>query len=126
MSFGESLLFYLAIGAAVAVGQQRFDPAAKKNAPWLGPAACCLFWPLFLPLALSAASAEAKTPHLPPPDELAASIEQVETELDAALASLEGWAGDVVSRRAEQVQELRGALVHQAERIREMETLLAR
>ena len=57
---------------------------------------------------------------------MAAAIEQVERELDAALAGLNGWAEKVLLQKTDRLHELRSALAVQADRIRDMEGLLAR
>jgi hypothetical protein len=57
---------------------------------------------------------------------MAAAIAQVEAELEAALQSLDGWAGHVLARERDRLHELRAAWRLQAERIREMDRLLNR
>jgi hypothetical protein len=91
-------------------------------------AGACLFWPLFLPLLLSVRSSQPAVSEPPavPRDDLAAAIDQVERELDAALASLDGWAENVLHRQPERLGELRAALVAQADRIRQMDALVER
>src|SRR5207248_408057 len=85
------------------------------------------FWPFYLPILLArdglAASEGAKS--AVPRDEMAAAIGQVDAELEAALASLDGWASDVLAREKGRLHELRSAWTAQAERIREMDRLLA-
>jgi hypothetical protein len=56
---------------------------------------------------------------------MAAAISQIDAELEAALASLDGWAEDVLAREKDRIHELRSAWSGQAERIREMDRLLA-
>jgi hypothetical protein len=56
---------------------------------------------------------------------MAGAISQVEAELQAALGSLDGWAEDVLAREKDRLAELRAAWTAQAERIREMDRLLA-
>jgi hypothetical protein len=58
-------------------------------------------------------------------DALSAAIEQVETELDAALEGLDGWAEDVLNSEQHRLAELRTAWKAQAARIRELDRLLA-
>lgn len=132
MSFSESLLFYLVIGAAVAAAYATIDRQAHRPAIGFalvgGCLSACLFWPLFLPLVLTKRSeaAPAASAPLPPADELAAAIEQVERELDAALAGLDGWAENVLNRNSGRLAELRSALTAQVDRIRSMDALLAK
>src|SRR5207248_4512077 len=52
-------------------------------------------------------------------------INQVDAELEAALASLDGWASDVLAREKDRLHELRSAWTAQAERIRAIDRLLA-
>jgi hypothetical protein len=89
------------------------------------------FWPLYLPILLSrsnGASGEDKlagkrTPALC--DDMSAAIGQVDAELDAALNSLDGWAEDVLAREKDRIRELREAWITQANRVREIDHLLA-
>src|SRR5207253_7398451 len=92
----------------------------------------CLFWPLYLPLLLLAPVAVGRTnspsyesPEVNQPDSLAAAIGQVEAELDAALRGLDGWAEDVLNSEQHRLEELRVAWKAQADRIRELDRLLA-
>ncbi len=88
-----------------------------------------LFWPLYLPLLLSARAAQCPTGEVsskPKADEMAAAIAQVELELDAALSSLDGWAEDALACEQDRIAELRHALAAQATRIRDMDELLSR
>lgn len=120
MSMGASLFLYLLIGAGVAVAvgvsaaEQRFFRTASA----------VFFWPLFFPMLLSGAKAPPVS--APLADELGRSIAQADAELQAALDSLEGWAGHVLGREKHRIPELRTAWAMQAERIREMDHLLAR
>lgn len=97
-------------------------------------AAACLFWPFYLPILLATNEEVGETnggPHAeavgaaPEHDALAAAIEQVEAELDAALEGLDGWAEDVLNCEARRLSELRAAWRLQAERIRQLDRLLA-
>jgi len=56
-----------------------------------------------------------------PHDEFSAAIEQIERELAAALAELDGWARPVLDRNRGLLGELRSALVVEAERIRKLD-----
>jgi hypothetical protein len=53
------------------------------------------------------------------------AIDQVDAELSKALASLEGWADETLHGEAQRIGGLRHAWSDQAERIREMDRLLA-
>lgn len=127
MNFSESLVFYLVIGLAVAVAHAR-SMSQRRSGRWLEHSGTCLFWPLYLPLLLTGGDdrVPSATPGVAQRDELALAIEQVEQELDAALRGLDGWAEGVLNERGIRLDELRSALVHQADRIREMESLLAK
>jgi len=141
MHFGETLVFYLVIGLGVAVaaclsdvrtiGLGRDHDAEQHRRARLAFVAlsAVLFWPLYLPLLLSSPVAPVAAPaHVAaaPQDEMAEAIAQVELELDAALSSLDGWAEDVLVSEKDRIGELRLALLAQACRIREMDSLLAR
>src|SRR5436853_4946256 len=99
----ETAIFYLLLGGPVAVAVYIRSGTGNSVAVGLQLAAACLFWPLFVPMLLSEStvgSSERKEPPESNPaqqDALAAAIFQVETELDAALDGLDGWAGDVLS-----------------------------
>jgi hypothetical protein len=87
-----------------------------------------LFWPFYVPLLLARGGSRLE----PAPggsvarqDEMTAAIDQVNGELTAALSSLDGWAEDVLAREQGRFQELRLAWMTQAERIREMDRVLA-
>jgi hypothetical protein len=56
---------------------------------------------------------------------MAAAIGRVARELDAAFRDLDGWAGDELRGSVRRLPELRGALEAQAERVREMDRVLA-
>src|SRR5207248_5521037 len=58
-------------------------------------------------------------------DELAAAIARVDAELEAALGGLDGWAEGVLARERARLRDLRTAWLSQAERIREMDRVLA-
>lgn len=124
MTVHDSLAFYLVIGVGVAFAHAL---AERGRFAWASAIAACLFWPLFLPLVLASAT---PAPARPAPrrvdDEFGPVIDQVERELDQALSSLDGWADEVLQRKDDQLRELRGALVAQADRIRDMENVFSR
>jgi hypothetical protein len=130
MSLGQLLMLHLMAGAGVAA-------AVFLNARSRHPAArlfqaltAVIFWPLYLPILLTATTNREPYPKSSPPsapaDELASVISQVDAELDGALQSLDGWAEGVLSREKDRLDELRLAWITQAERIREMDRLLCR
>lgn len=128
MNFQETILFYVVIGLGVAAAFGLTERRRFEVGTALSMLGAVLFWPIYLPLLLSGSkqlTAEA-TPGAARHDELSAAIEQIERELDAALAGLDGWAEHVLNRNSGRLGELRTALVTQADRIREMDALLAR
>jgi hypothetical protein len=126
MSFMESLVFYLVIGIGVAVANARTERGGRVR-KLMHHAGVCLFWPLYLPLLISGSepTSTRDVSDNAQRDGLATAIQQVEHELTAALRSLDGWAEGVLNERSIRLDELRSALTHQANRIRQMETLLA-
>jgi hypothetical protein len=127
MNFAESIVFYLVIGLAVGIAAL----AVSTGGVWrrfVGAAAAVVFWPLFLPLLLTAGREGAAQPterNCQARDPLAAHISQVNRELCAALASLDGWAEVALAHERLRITELKRTWDMQAERIREMETLLS-
>ncbi len=131
MRLDQLLLLHLMAGAGVAVAVYVTAPGRGWRCGFQVVTAL-LFWPLYLPLLL--APRECPPPPLtkaqgacpPPADELARAIAQADAELDGALQSLDGWAEAVLAREKDRLHELRQAWIVQAERIREMDRLLAR
>src|SRR5438132_6696546 len=99
----ETAIFYLLLGGAVAVAVFIRGRTTPGHTLGLHVAAACLFWPLFLPVLLAQPSADdvngdTKTQSSRSDrDAMAAAISQVETELDAALEGLDGWAENVLN-----------------------------
>jgi hypothetical protein len=127
MRIQETIAFYLLFGAGVAgamlLGFERRSFAER----FFTTISAALFWPLYLPLLLSRPATPAKlsAAQNEPLDEMAAAIARVNTELDAALSSLDGWAEDVLVSERGRMTELRTALISHAARIRSMDALLA-
>jgi hypothetical protein len=127
----ETAIFYLLLGAAVATAVYLHGTSGGGIRAGFDVLSACLFWPLFVPLLLAPVKSEkATSAHLPhtasdEQDALSAAIAQVEAELDAALEGLDGWAEDVLNSEAHRLQELRTAWKLQAERIRQLDRLLA-
>jgi hypothetical protein len=117
------------IGVGVAGAVYLSEGVRGSSDGWFRVVSAVPFWPLYLPMLLARAGgavqepAERKEP--PPPDEMTAAIGQVDAELEAALGSLDGWAEDVLAREKGRIHELRSAWIAQAERIRDMDRLLA-
>jgi hypothetical protein len=121
--FGQTLILYLAIGAGVAGAVY----LGGGDGRWFRVATAVPFWPLYLPMLLTP-KPQTDGPNDYPPapdDELAAAIARVNAELDAALGSLDGWAEDVLARERGRIRDLRSAWLAQAQRIREMDRILA-
>jgi hypothetical protein len=128
MNFYESIIFYLVLGLATAVAYRAVDRTTGRVQRLAGLVAAWLFWPLYVPLVLAnrGSASPPSSSIVAPTDDLAGAIEQVQRELDAALAGLDGWAENVLSRNSTRLRELRTALIARAERIREMEAVLER
>jgi len=124
--FGSTFLIYFLIGAGVAIAVYVSDMARTPIQRCFQTAACFVFWPLFVPLLLQKRPAHRPAPPLglPMGDEPSKAIAQVDAELEEALRSAPGGngiSGDVIGR----LDELRSYWQAQAERIREMDRLLA-
>jgi hypothetical protein len=128
MNFGESIVFYLVVGLAVAVAHVVSMNTVQPIPRLLAAAAACVFWPLYLPLLLSRPHEAAVTEDAATAtrDTLARAIEQVDDELNGALAGLDHWAEGVLNEKPHWLRDLRAALMAQAERIREMDALIDR
>lgn len=133
MGIPETLVFYSMFGLAVAVAAQVND----RHRPWgerlFRAVSAVLFWPLYVPILLAPRETATAVPGMAgavetpePTDEMALAIAQVETELDTALTSLDGWAEEALARETVRLDELKGAWKSQAARIRELDRLLAR
>jgi hypothetical protein len=128
MSFTTSILFYLLIGACVAAALYLNDEQRTGRERSFRAISALFFWPLFVPLLLDRSAGCEMTSRETAPtaaDSLARAIEQVEAELDAALGSLDGWAEEALADEGRRLQELRGAWRFQADRIRQLDSLLA-
>ena len=89
MDFRQTLLLYLLLGAGVAIGFAARTP--DKGRAWATILAAWVFWPLFVPLLLSAEE-EPVTPVPPASEPLEARITRSRDQLDrlAATASALG------------------------------------
>lgn len=131
MNFSTTIVFYLLIGAATAVAL--FVSERRSSGQCIQAAMAVFFWPILLPMLLSSPGREEETlasrteknsPDRPGTDAMATAIAQVESELDAALQSLDGWSEGMLTREAERICELKSAWGAQAKRIRELDALL--
>jgi hypothetical protein len=130
MSGDVTICFYLVIGVCVAVAVWLGDANPIRTGRWFRVFTAIPFWPMYLPLLLASKGRLSRDEELPPlqrsaADEMAVAITQVEAELDNALCSLHGWAEDALCAEADRFTELRSAWRQQAERIRELDRLLA-
>ena len=130
MSFSETILFYLLFGVAVAAAVALQPPREGKHTRPFRIATAVFFWPLYLPVLLDRPGrphplAAARGASHESNDEFAAAIAQVEAELEAALDSLDGWAENVLAQEQDRFAELRAAWRWQADRIRQLDRLLA-
>jgi hypothetical protein len=124
--FGQTLILYLVVGAGLAGAVYLTQRAGGLPARWFLVATAVLFWPLYLPVLLSSSRpGSGGSAATPPRDELTAAINQVEAELGAALAGLDGWAEEVLIREKVSLRDLSAAWFAQAKRIREMDRVLA-
>jgi chromosome segregation ATPase len=127
----ETAIFYLLLGVAVAVAVYLRSDDTNKVGALLNTINACLFWPLFVPMLLAApadastAVSENNNSTEPHSDGLSSAIAQVETELDAALEGLDGWAEDVLNSEQHRLEELKSAWKSQADRIRQLDKLLS-
>ena len=129
MSWGQTIIMYAVAGMGVGVAVYLSGVARTAAARWLLALSAIAFWPLYVPFLLAGEHTTeepaAEEPAAPHADEMATLISQVEAELQVALGSLDGWAEDVLARESDRLNELRSALRTQADRIREMDRLLA-
>lgn len=120
-------IFYGLVGVGVAVALFLSDATSLRFERWFRMLTAFLFWPLYLPLLLrrnSIAMPAVPSP-APPSDDLAAQIAQVEMELGLAFQS---WSVDQPSAlrpERDRLNELQTAWRRQAERVRELDRLLA-
>jgi hypothetical protein len=129
MGFSVTIIFYLLIGLGVATAVFVADSRRGGGDSAFRAATALFFWPLYLPILLSGPrpGPSQETPAEPNDgDAMARAIAQVEAELDLAIASLDGWVEDVLAHENDRLHELSTAWRAQAERIREMDRLLAR
>jgi hypothetical protein len=125
--FSQTLLLYLVIGIGVAGAVYLSGRPRARESTWFRVASAVPFWPLYLPILL--AGGEPGLERAPEPaaceDDMSTIIRQVDAELQAALGSLDGWAEDVLARERDRIHELRVIWTAQAERIRQIDRLLA-
>jgi hypothetical protein len=129
MTFAATMIFYHLIGFGVATAVYLSDSRQGRLLRVFRLATAVVFWPLYVPILLSGSG-----PRVPPEgapsqsdhDAMSRAISQVEAELETALLSLDGWVEDVLAHEAGRFDELSTAWRAQAERIREIDRLLAK
>ena len=137
MNLATTIIFYLLFGAAVAVAVHHAFDVTSRREHWFRTITALLFWPLYVPALLQCrdgkagfkpadGAADSVAPKVAEPsDEIARTIQQVEAELDVALSCLDGWSDAVLAREQHRFDELRMAWHAQADKIRELDALLA-
>lgn len=130
MGISTTILFYLMFGAGVSASVAIVGDRESRGGRVFRVLTSLLFWPLYVPILLWRPGSPRSVVERPlnpkePADPLAAAIQQVEKELDAATQSLDGWAEDVLLLEQDRFSELRTAWRTQAGRIRELDRLLA-
>ncbi|MGP0063434.1 MAG: hypothetical protein ACLQGP_07535 [Isosphaeraceae bacterium] len=129
MGFHATMIFYLLIGMGVATAVFLSDARPNRLSPGFRTATSVVFWPLYLPILLAGPRPGPRPETRSDPgddDAMSQAIARVEAELETALASLDGWVEDVLAHESGRFHELSTAWYAQAERIREMDRLLAR
>lgn len=125
MTLTALVIVYALVGCGVAMAT--FLGPAERG--WFGRtlqvATAFLFWPLELPILLARVPNGIASQASASPDSLALAIDRVDRELEHALTGLDGWAEDVLERERPRLAELRQAWRAQAQRVREIDALLA-
>jgi hypothetical protein len=123
-----TLFMYFLFGIAVAVAVFLADGERRAVVRLVATVLAIPFWPFFVPMLLTgkrAAEGNASPrQRARGNDDMAAAINQVDAELERALTSLDGWAGDALAKQKDCIHELRQAWTAQSERIKEMDRLL--
>jgi len=129
---GPTLVLYAVVGISVAIAVYLSEKRGASAEILFRVAMALPFWPLYIPVLLAPAPTRAHFGHghghglgQGEIDDMGAAISQVDAELEAALNSLDGWAEDVLAREKDRIRELRVAWIAQADRVREMDHLLA-
>ncbi len=143
MGLSETLVFYILIGIGVSLAVLLTDEMRSNAGLTFRVMTAAMFWPIYLPILLRRTGAldapggyvshvtsgprrtELPKSHKIPNDDMAATIAHVEQELDTALNSLDGWSDDVLAGEYGRFSELRSAWHVQANRIRDLDQLLA-
>jgi hypothetical protein len=117
---GPTLVLYSLVGLAVTVALYLTDAPRSAGERWLRLCTAVPFWPFYLPILLAR-----PTPAVTAEDEWTRTLAATERELAAATATLEDWIA-IPEEQRRRLDKLREAWRAQAERLREMDRLLAR
>jgi hypothetical protein len=128
MGLATTFILYLVIGAAVAAAVLLRE-SPPSTPPLMTGLSVLFFWPLYVPALLSDSGQQTTNANVSPgnqqsTDELSAAIERVESELEQALHSLDGWAESTLAAERSRLDELQQTWRLQAHRIRELDELL--
>ena len=128
MGYGVTIFFYLIIGIGIAIALWVSDESASSKVKVFQRLTAPFFWPIFIPVLLAnrseVAITDAKRTRPQINDGMSQLINQVESELETAFGSLEGWAENVLTNERNRIAELEMAWHQQADRIRELDRLL--
>jgi hypothetical protein len=128
MEYGVTIIFYLIIGMGIAIALWVSDDSTSLHQKIFQQLTAPFFWPIYLPVLLTNRSTPAATPGTETRpkviDGMSQLINQVESELETAFASLKGWAENVLTNERDRIAELKMAWYQQADRIRELDQLL--
>ena len=130
MGLSETIVFYLLFGAGVAAAIALDRRSETQTGRLFRTVTALFFWPLYLPILLDRPFTKQTSPPTHPESEAqldvyATTIARVDAELESALDSLDGWAENVLAHEQDRFAELRSAWRLQAERIRQLDRLLA-
>ncbi len=127
MLSAPTILLYFLFGGGVAIAFYLTDRHTGYGERIFVLVSALIFWPIYLPIILASRSStpSAFATSRAAKDEMDKAINQADTDLSKALTSLEGWTDGLVSTEAQRLRELRKIWPTLAERIREMDRLLA-
>lgn len=131
MALSETFVFYLLFGAGIAAAIALDRRAEAQTGRLFRTVTAFFFWPLYVPILLNRPMTKQPLPtttHLLCEGDIdlyATTIARVDAELESALESLDGWAENVLAHEQDRFAELRSAWHLQAERIRQLDRLLA-
>ena len=123
MGYGVTIFFYLMIGVGIAMALGVSDETGSSKDKIFERLTAPFFWPIYVPVLLanrslaSVIEGEKTRPRVN--DGMSQLIGQVESELETAFGSLEGWAQHVFVDERNRITELKVAWHQQADRIRE-------